>query len=101
MENPAIERRGAVGVTASGRSLTGYVATFGTEARIGGFTESIAPGAFTATLRGDSAARSAFYQRAIEDGWMTIAEVRQLENLPKIASKFPAAKPPKEVSNVA
>ena len=52
-------------------------------------------------LRGDSAARSAFYQRAIEDGWMTIAEVRQLENLPKIASKFPAAKPPKEVSNVA
>ena len=52
-------------------------------------------------LRGDSAARSAFYQRAIEDGWMTIAEVRQLENLPKLPSKFPAAKPPKEVSNVA
>lgn len=50
MENPAIERRGAVGVTASGRTLTGYVAVFGTEARIGGFTESIAPGAFTATL---------------------------------------------------
>ena len=50
METPAIERRGAVGVTASGRTLTGYVATFGVEARIGGFTESIAPGAFTATL---------------------------------------------------
>ena len=50
-------------------------------------------------LRGDSAARASFYQRAIEDGWMTIPEVRQLENLPKISSKFPAAKPPKGVTN--
>ena len=50
METPAIERRGAVGVTASGRTLTGYCAVFNAETRIGGFTESIAPGAFTATL---------------------------------------------------
>ena len=50
MSTPDIERRGTAGVTASGRTLTGYVATFGTEARIGGFTESIAPGAFTASL---------------------------------------------------
>lgn len=50
MDSPAIERRGAAGLTASGRTLSGYVATFGTEARIGGFTERIAPGAFKASL---------------------------------------------------
>ena len=50
MNIPDIERRGTAGVTASGRTLTGYVATFGNEARIGGFTESIAPGAFAASL---------------------------------------------------
>ena len=50
MDNPAIERRGVTGLTASGRTLSGYVATFGTEARIGGFTERIAPGAFKASL---------------------------------------------------
>jgi len=50
MSAPDIERRAAAGVTASGRTLTGYVATFGTPAAIGGFTERIAPGAFAATL---------------------------------------------------
>lgn len=50
MSAPDIERRAAAGVTASGRRLEGYVATFGTPAAIGGFTERIAPGAFTATL---------------------------------------------------
>lgn len=38
-------------VRAKGRKLQGYVATFGTEARIGGdLVETIAPGAFTETL---------------------------------------------------
>lgn len=36
----------------SGRRLEGYAATFGTEARIAGFTEVIAPGAFASTLEG-------------------------------------------------
>src|SRR5690606_26990162 len=35
-------------------------------------------------LRGDSTTRAAFYQAAIRDGWMTIDEVRDLENLPKL-----------------
>lgn len=35
-------------------------------------------------LRGDSVARSNFYQRGIEDGWMLRSEVRSLENLPTI-----------------
>lgn len=35
-------------------------------------------------LRGDSTARASFYHSAISDGWMTIAEVRQLENMPKL-----------------
>jgi HK97 family phage portal protein len=47
-------------------------------------------------LRGDSATRSAFYHDAISDGWMTVDEVRQLENLPKLpANKFKSAQPPK------
>ena len=47
-------------------------------------------------LRGDSATRSAFYHDAISDGWMTVDEVRQLENLPKLpANKFKSAPPPK------
>lgn len=50
MSTPDIERRGTAGVTASGRTLTGYVATFGSEARIGHFTESIRPGAFADSL---------------------------------------------------
>ncbi len=36
-------------------------------------------------LRGDSTTRAAFYHDAITDGWMTVDEVRQLENLPKLA----------------
>ena len=36
-------------------------------------------------LRGDSTTRAAFYHSAIDDGWMTVDEVRQLENLPKLA----------------
>lgn len=35
-------------------------------------------------LRGDSLARSNFYQRGIEDGWMLKSEVRRIENLPTI-----------------
>jgi hypothetical protein len=34
----------------AGRRLEGYAATFGTEARIADFTETIAPGAFAASL---------------------------------------------------
>ncbi|MDB5733232.1 MAG: histone [Variovorax sp.] len=35
-------------------------------------------------LRGDSKARSAFYNAALQNGWMTINEVRALENLPPV-----------------
>lgn len=35
-------------------------------------------------LRGASDERSAFYQSALNGGWMTINEVRQLENLPPV-----------------
>lgn len=47
------ERRGlAIEVRAKGRRLEGYAATFGAEARIGDhFTETIAQGAFSASLR--------------------------------------------------
>jgi hypothetical protein len=46
-----LERRAAtLELRASGRRLEGYAATFGVEARIGNFTETIAPGAFTASL---------------------------------------------------
>ncbi len=41
-----IERRAVVEMRVAGRKLEGRVATFGTEARIGNFTEVIAPGAF-------------------------------------------------------
>lgn len=45
------ERRAIVGeLRAKGRRLTGYAATFGAEAKIGNFTETIAPGAFSASL---------------------------------------------------
>lgn len=50
MSAPVIERRATAGVTASGRTLTGYAATFGNDTAIGGFTERIKQGAFTATL---------------------------------------------------
>lgn len=46
-----IERRAAVlEIRAAGRRLEGYAATFGAEARIGSFVETIAPGAFAASL---------------------------------------------------
>lgn len=46
-----VERRAAAEIRAAeGRRLEGRVATYGAEARIGQFTEVIAPGAFTATL---------------------------------------------------
>lgn len=35
-------------------------------------------------LRGDSAARASFYQSGLTNGWMTINEVRGLENLPPV-----------------
>lgn len=35
-------------------------------------------------LRGDSAGRSTFYQSALSNGWMTINEVRALENMPAV-----------------
>ena len=47
------ERRAAVAevrVPPGGRRLVGHAAKFGTEARIGGFVETIAPGAFAASL---------------------------------------------------
>ena len=51
MSTPDIERRGAaIGVTASGRTLSGYAATFNDPTAIGGFTERIAPGAFARSL---------------------------------------------------
>ncbi|OQW45374.1 MAG: primosome assembly protein PriA [Proteobacteria bacterium SG_bin6] len=48
-----IERRAFAEIRSTGRRLEGYAATFGAEARIGPFVESIAPGAFAASLRGD------------------------------------------------
>lgn len=50
-----MERRAISEVRAEGRRLVGYAATFGTEARIGDFTEVIERGAFAETLetRGD------------------------------------------------
>lgn len=50
-------------------------------------------------LRGDSTTRAAFYQSALQSGWMTLDEVRQLENLPKLpVSKYPTQQPPKGVA---
>ncbi len=45
-----MEQRFAHEIRAAGRTLSGYVAKFGNEARIGGFTEVIRPGAFRASL---------------------------------------------------
>lgn len=36
-------------------------------------------------LRGDSAGRASFYQSGLNNGWMTINEVRRLENMPPVA----------------
>lgn len=49
----AVERRSFSEVRSSGRRLEGYAATFGSEARIGAFVETIAPGAFKDALAGD------------------------------------------------
>jgi HK97 family phage prohead protease len=47
-----VERRAAIELrAAAGRRLQGYAAVFGQETRIDGFTESIARGAFAASLR--------------------------------------------------
>jgi HK97 family phage prohead protease len=48
-----IERRAFLEVRASARTLTGYAATWGTEANLGAFTETIAPHAFREALAGD------------------------------------------------
>lgn len=45
-----LERRATAELRASGRRLVGYVARFGSEARIDSFVETIAPGAFAKTL---------------------------------------------------
>lgn len=52
----ALEKRGfALEIRTKGRRLEGYAATFGTPAVIGGrFTETIAPGAFSGSLRSPS-----------------------------------------------
>jgi uncharacterized protein len=47
-----IETRTAIEVRTEGRKLTGYVATFNNETRISDFSETIAPGAFKASLAG-------------------------------------------------
>lgn len=39
---------------------------------------------FEGLLRADSGARAAFYQQALGNGWMTINEVRRLENMPPV-----------------
>ncbi len=50
-----VEHRAATELRAAGRRLEGYAAVFGQAAQIGGFTETIAPGAFRVSLaaRGD------------------------------------------------
>lgn len=45
------ERRAATELRAAGRRLEGYAAVFGATAQIGGFSETIIPGAFLDTLR--------------------------------------------------
>lgn len=46
-----LEHRVALEVRAAGRKLSGYAATFGTEAKIADFTEVIRIGAFTDSIR--------------------------------------------------
>jgi HK97 family phage portal protein len=48
-------------------------------------------------LRGDSTTRASFYESAISNAWMTVDEVRRLENLPPLPRKFPTPTPPKGV----
>ena len=49
----SLERRAVTELRASGRKLEGYAALFDSEARIGSFVETIAPGAFRSALTGD------------------------------------------------
>lgn len=53
-----MERRHVEEVRTRGRSLTGYAARFGSEARIGNYTETIAHGAFRDSLGRDILALS-------------------------------------------
>lgn len=46
-----MERRASLELRAKGRRLSGYAAVFGQDTRIGDFTETVLPGAFTASLR--------------------------------------------------
>lgn len=48
-----MERRAFTELRAAGRRLEGYAAVFGSEARLGSFIETIAPGAFRGALTGD------------------------------------------------
>lgn len=48
-----MERRSFAEVRTAGRRIEGYAATFNSEARLGGFVETIAPGAFRGALAGD------------------------------------------------
>ena len=50
---PAVERRSFSEVRSNGRRLEGYAATFGSEAQLGTFVETIEPGAFRSALSGD------------------------------------------------
>lgn len=50
MKAPEIEYRASAGVAATGRTLTGYAATYGVETRIGEYRERIKHGAFARTL---------------------------------------------------
>jgi HK97 family phage prohead protease len=48
--SPSIERRAAAEIRRDGRRLEGYAAVFNVEARVADFVETVAPGAFTASL---------------------------------------------------
>jgi hypothetical protein len=48
-----IERRAFCEVRTQGRRLEGYAAVFNSDARLGSFVETIAPGAFRSALAGD------------------------------------------------
>jgi uncharacterized protein len=50
---PAVERRAVLELRVKARSLEGYAATFGSEAKFGSFSEVIEPGAFRAALASD------------------------------------------------
>jgi phage portal protein BeeE len=40
-----------------------------------------------ALLRGDIAARATYYAQALQNGWLTRDEVRQLENVPQFRTR--------------